>query len=169
MSTKVPLKDLLQLKEQLDEIVFNYIDTSQKWEVAYSKLDSLLENVTAYYDSYMEANGDKPKENTTAVLFLNVSYKLIYFHTISFYHLKETNQEVVKERVLELLTLAANCIPDVNKENHIAYLQEIAASFEEISNIQGKQQEFEKLNLERNSSIVDCFDTFSKAKNLLLK
>ena len=160
---------LLQIKEQLDEIVFNYIDTSQKWEVAYTKLDALIEKATIYYNGFMEAYGDKPKENTTAILFLNISFKLIYFHTISFYHLKETNQEVVKEQVLELLTLAANCIPDVQKENHAEYLNEIAKSYEEISQVKGKQAEFERSILEQNNRIGDCFNFYSKASSLLLK
>lgn len=169
MSTKVPLKDalhLLHFKEQVDEIVFNYIDTSQKWEVAYFELNLLLEKATAYFDSIMEASGDKPKGNTTAVLFMNSAYKLIYFHTISYYHLKETNQESSKDKVLELLTLAAKCIPDVKKENHAEYLKEIAKTYEEISQVQGKQQEFEQAILEQNNKIADCFAHFSKARNL---
>lgn len=172
MSTRVPLKNamhILQLKEQLDEIVFNYIDTSQVWEVAYSELDVLLEKTTGYFESFMEASGDKPRGNTSAVLFLNIAYKLIYFHTISYYHLKETNQDAVRDKALQLLTLSAKCIPDVNKENHLEYLKEIAQSYEEISQIQGKQQEFEQAIIEQNHMIADCFDHFSEARNLFFK
>ncbi|MCM3388043.1 hypothetical protein M3649_07820 [Ureibacillus chungkukjangi] len=172
MSTKVPLKNavyLLQIKEQLDEIVFNYIDTTQKWEVAYDKLDELLEKATIYYNGFMEANGDKPKENTSAILFLNISFRLIYFHTISYYHLKVTNKEAVKNQVLELITLAANCIPDVQKEGHAEYLNEIAKSYEEISQVKGKQVEFEQSIIEQDNRIVDCFNYYSKASSLFLK
>ena len=172
MSAKVPLKNtgsLLQLKEQLDEIVFNYIDTSQKWEVAYAKLDELLKSATVYFDSYMKANGDLPKEDTTAILFLNVSYKLIYFHTISYYHLTETQQEEVKDHVLELLILAAECIQDVHKENHAEYVHEIAKSYEEISQVKGSQIQFEKTILEKNNSVADCFESFAKAAKLFIK
>lgn len=172
MSTKVPLKNalhILQLKEQMDEVVFNYIDTSQKWEVAYSELDVLLEKTTGYFESYMEASGDKPEGNTTAVLFLNVAYKLIYFHTISYYHLEETDQAAVRDKVLDLLTLAAKCIPDVHKENNAEYLGEIAKSYEEISREQGNQQGFNKVILEKKPKIEDCFAHFSEAKKLFLK
>ena len=168
----MPLKNavyLLQLKEQLDEIVFNDIDTSRKWEVAYSKLDSLLENATMYYNGFKEAYGDKPKENTTAILFLNVSYKLIYFHTISYYHSNETDKESVKNQALELLLLAANCIPDARNETHAEYLDEIAKSYEEISQIQGKQVEFKNSIIEQNNRIIDCFNSYSKASGLFLK
>ncbi|KGR74465.1 hypothetical protein [Ureibacillus sinduriensis] len=172
MSTRMPVENtvnLLQLKEQLDEIVFNYIDTNQKWDIAYSKLDSLLKKVLGYYESYMKANGDNPKENTTANLLLNMSYKLIFFHTVSYYRLKETNQEAVKVRVLELLSLAANCIPDVQKENHAEYLEEIAEVYSEISKVQGSQQKFVEGILEKNNRITDCFASFSKAINILSK
>lgn len=172
MSTRVPMGNavnLLQLKEQLDEIVFNYIDTHQQWDIAYSKLDSLLQNVIGYYESYMKANGDIPKENTTANLLLNMSYKLIFFHTISYYHLKETNQEAVKDRTLELLSLAANSIPDAQRENHSEYLEEIAKSYAEISKVQGSQQKFVEAILEQNNRITDCFASFSKAINILSK
>lgn len=172
MSTKIPLKNaghLLQIKEQLDEIVFNYIDTSQNWKVAYLELDSLLDKAAILYSGFKEANGDRPRENTNAILFLNVSYKLIYFHTISYYHSIETNREAVKAQALELLTLAANCIPNVQKENHAEYLSEIAKSYEEISQIQGKKQVFEKTILEQNNKIVDCLNSYLKASSLLLK
>lgn len=172
MSTRVPLENTmhtLQLKEQLDEVVFNYIDTAQNWEVAYSKLDKLLEEATVYFHEYMEASGDQPKGNTTAIIFLNVAYKLIYFHTISHYHLKDTNQQAVKENALELLTLAAKCIPDVKKENHAEYLTEIAKSYEKISQVEGKQKEFEQAILEQNTSVSDCFTAFSKALKLFQK
>ncbi|MDN4494576.1 hypothetical protein [Ureibacillus aquaedulcis] len=172
MSTRIPMEtavNLLEMKEQLDEVVFNYIDTQQKWEVAYSKLDSLLEKVISYYESYMKANGDKPKENTTANLLLTMSYKLIYFHTISNYHLEEMNQVESKDQTLELLTLAANCIPNIQKENHGEVLYEIAKSYEEISQEQGTQQKFVDRILEQNNRITDCFASFSKAAGLLLK
>jgi hypothetical protein len=171
-TTRVPLKkalNLIQLKEEMDGIVFNYIDTSQKWDVAHTQLDELLKNAIDYFDSYTKANGDLPKENTYWVLFLNFGYKLIYFHTISYYQLKGCDNEEVKERVVELLTLAANCIPNVKKRSHGEFLNEIARSLEEIQQEPKIQGEFEKSILEQNNQVKDCILSFAKATKFFLK
>jgi len=172
MSTIVPKKNtlyVLQLKEQVDETVFNYIDTSEKWDVAYAKLDALLKEAIVNFENYMEVNGEKPKEDTTSVLFLNGLFKLVYFHTISYYHLEDNKQNEKRAKVLELLILAANCIPNVAKGNFADYLKEIANSYEEISQVEGKQQEFEKAIIEQNNKISDCFAAFKKATELVIK
>lgn len=168
MSTKISSQqslNLLQLKEQLDEVVFNYIDTSQKWGVAHAKIEQLLKAVVQHFDQYVKANGELPKENTYWVLFLNLSYKLIYFHTITGYH---GNVLPNKERTVELLILSAKCIPNVQSENHAEFLSEIAQSLETVIEQEGKQAEFEKEILQQNNRPCDCFESFLEATKYYL-
>ncbi|RHW38645.1 hypothetical protein D1B33_07150 [Lysinibacillus yapensis] len=166
MSTKIPTEkslNLLQLKEQMDEIVFNYIDTSSKWEIAYSKINELLQIAVHHFERYVEVNGELPKENTYWVLFLNLGYKLIYFHTISDYQLKEQPSEADKKRAVELLTLSAKCIPNVQSENHAEFLEEIIKSLVHIQEEQGKQNELKKVILDLNNRPCDCLQSFLEA------
>lgn len=162
MTTKVPMTNnalnLLSLKEGMDEIIFNYIDTSQNWEKAYSSIGELLDDAVEYFNRFViNNNGKHPQENTYWVVFMDLISKLIYFHTLSFYRL---NQNANKE-IKDLLTIAANCIPDVQKIVNAQFLNEIGRIYEEIELIEGKEGGFEQLILKQNNRAKDCFEAFS--------
>lgn len=173
MSTKASLTNktlnLVQLKDEMDEIIFNYIDTTQKWEVAYSLLDELLKSAVDYFNRYVKAYGELPKENTYWVLFLDIVSKIIYFHTIAYYQLNVKQQQDVKEQTIQLLTTAANCIPDVNKEVNAEFLNEIASSYDKIQASIGEQGAFEKMIINQKNRASDCIKEFEKFSELLIK
>lgn len=151
--------NLLQLKEQMDEVVFNYIDTSNKWERAYSELDGLLISIVDFFNSQITSEG-LPKQNTYWILFMDITSRLIYFHTFAFYQMKKLQQEDVTKEVLQSYLIAANCIPDVRKLANAEFLLEVAHSFEEIELYKGKQGEFERAILEQNNQASDCIEAF---------
>lgn len=160
---------LFQLEARMDEIVFDYIDTSQKYETAKAKLDELVNSMVEYFSDHVKVNGDLPKGNTYWVLFMNVASKLIYFHTISYYHLKVEQKEDVKNEVIELLRIAANCLPNVHEEGNAEFLDEVAKSFEEIQPDHGKHGDFKKMILDQNNRPKDCFEAFLKYTNNKIK
>ncbi|KGR86391.1 hypothetical protein CD30_19010 [Ureibacillus massiliensis 4400831 = CIP 108448 = CCUG 49529] len=163
MSTKLSItgKDLnlLKFKEDMDEIVFNYIDTTQKWEKAYSQLDELLNGAVDYFNSHITGVG-MPKQNTYWVLFMDITSKLIYFHTLAYQQLKMIQNEDVTKEVLQLYLVAANCIPDVQKLANAEFLMEVAHSYEELKLYNDKQGEFEKVLLKQNNSADKCIQAF---------
>ncbi|MBD8026795.1 hypothetical protein H9636_08995 [Ureibacillus sp. Re31] len=166
MSTKVPMTNnhtlnLVELNDRMEEIVFNYIDTTQNWKKAYTNLDELVKSAVNHFNHVVQANGELPKENTYWVLYMNVVCKLLYFHTISNYHLQMNIDQDVKKEVLNLLTVAANCIPDVHMEDNAEFLKELATSYENIELYNGKQGEFEKMIVAQNNRVIDCIKTFS--------
>lgn len=167
-STTMNTLNLFQLKERMEESVFNYIDTIQKWEQAYASLDELVTISVKYFDDYMKMNGEIPKGNTFWVLFMSVASKLIYFHTIAYFHLKGNERAEIQKEVLELLTIAANCIPEVQKEANVEFLKEIAISYEEIALNNVKKGHFEKIILTQNNRIKDCLNNFTEFTKLIL-
>ncbi|SOC02379.1 hypothetical protein SAMN05880501_10323 [Ureibacillus xyleni] len=164
MRTKVPMtnKDvnLLRLKESMDEIIFNNIDTSQNWEKAYSSLSELLDQFVEYYISATQvANGETPKVNTFWMMFLDIISKLIYFQSLSYYKMQSEKSAKVIEETKDLFTLAANCIPNVQKIVNAEFLNEIANSFEEIEQSNGVS--FERMILQKDNQPQECLKHFA--------
>ncbi len=161
--------NLLQLKETMDEIVFDYIDSTQKWEKAYEEIDELLNNTVNFYNNHVIKEGGVPKQNTYWVLFMDIASKLIYFHTMAYYQLKKQQNLDVSKEVLQLYKIAANCIPDVRKLANAEFLIEVAQRYEEIELYNGKQGEFERIILEQNNRANDCINAFRKFTNIYKK
>lgn len=172
MTTKVPMTNeavkLIRLKEKMDEIIFNDIDTSQNWERAYLSLGELLERFVDYYNTAV-ANDESPKENTFWMMFLDISSKLIFFHSLSYYKMQTEKSVKVIEEVKELFTIAANCIPNVQKIVNAQFLNEIASSYEELELLNVKEGSFERTILIQNNKPQTCFEHFSKFVQLLKK
>ena len=161
--------NLFQLKERMDEYVFNFIDSTQKWEKAYVSLDELVAISVDYFQRYLKENGQLPKGNTFWVLFMDVASKLIYFHTMALYHLKKNDsEETFQKKVIKLYTMAANCIPEINKEANKEFLKEISISYESIELFDGIQGEFEKVIKNKNNQIQDCLATFNEFSTFYL-
>ncbi|RUL57109.1 hypothetical protein [Lysinibacillus antri] len=166
MTTKVPMANnalnILSLKESMDEIIFNYIDTSKNWEKAYSSIGELLDDAVEYFSNYVKGNnGQLPNENTYWVLFMDLTSKLLYFQTLAFFRLKLQRKEVVSEEIKTLFLLAANCIPDVQKIVNAQFLNEVGRTYEEIELYDGKEGGFERLILKQNNRAKDCLEAFS--------
>ncbi|RTQ95858.1 hypothetical protein [Lysinibacillus telephonicus] len=172
MSAKISVTskalNLLQLKETMDEIVFNHIDSAQKWEKAYNELNELINSTVHFFNSHVTKEG-VPRQSTYWVLFMDIASRLIYFHTVAYHHLKKEQNEEVTKDILQLYTLAANCIPDVRKLASAEFLMEVAQSYEELEYYKGKQGEFERVILEQNNRATDCINAFSKFAKIYKK
>lgn len=153
--------NVVQLQERMDDTVFNYIDTTQKWEKAYASLDDLLNQAVTFFKDYVvRSNGELPKSNTYWNLFIGITSKLIYFSSISYYHLNNKQQHDVKKQVLRSLTYAANCLPEVRNELNHEFLKEISQSYEEIELYQNTKGAFEEMILTQNNRFEECLKSF---------
>lgn len=153
--------NVVQLQERMDDTVFSYIDTTQKWDKAYPSLDNLLNQAVTFFKDYVESsNGELPKSNTYWNLFMGIASKLIYFNTVSYYRLNDSQQNHVKENVLGSLIYAANCLPEVCNEVNSEFLKEISQSYEEIEFYNGTKGAFEKMILANNNRFDDCVKSF---------
>ncbi len=77
---------LAQLQEKVDEIIFDYIDTSKNWGKAYKGLNNLFQQTVQFYEKYVDEN-NIPEANVYWTLFLDVVGRLIYFKTLAEKHL----------------------------------------------------------------------------------
>lgn len=155
--------NLVQLQDRMEELVFNHIDTSQKWDKAYSGLTELLNQSVSYFNQSVENNkGELPKANTFWALFMDIESKLIYFNTLSYLRLKENQLDSIKGNILRLLVQAANCIPEVQKETNTEFLDEICNCYEEIENYNGKKGELKRIILAQNNRLDACLSSFKE-------
>ena len=71
--------NLADLQQQMDEAIFDYIDSKPNWDKAYILLDEMLEQTTKYFLTVVESKGNLPKSTTYWILFMELNAKLIYF------------------------------------------------------------------------------------------
>lgn len=150
--------NLVQLQEELDGILFDYVDTSQKWDKAYEKLDVLLNELMTYFNSHIQRNnGNLPEGDVYWTLFMDIASRLIYFKTVASMNLVGATCEKEKESIHNALHDAANCLPNVQSRN-LDFLQEMSQTYEQM--FDGEEREFEQMYLEKNNSLLDCLTSF---------
>lgn len=160
VSEKYKKINLIQLQNDVSDIVFNYIDTSQNWEKAYSYLDELLNTtVNHFQNSNSKGQMDSFISNTYWVLFLNIMSRLIYFHTISYKEMKKNSSELSKENVLSLICYAAKCLPNTKNEDNQQFFEEMKQTVEQLG---GSVEEFEKIAQKNNEDPTSCFAAFKE-------
>lgn len=140
--------NLLQLQNDLSEIVFDYIDTSQKWDIAYQKLDELLNKTIGHFQSSEQKEEIKSlTENTFWFLFLNNVSRLIYFHTLAYKEMKAKTSEFSKETVLSLVQHAVKCLPNTKHEENKQFIEEVKVTVKQLG---GSIDEIEKIVQKNN-------------------
>lgn len=148
--------NIVQLQEELDGILFNYIDTLQKWEKAFEELKRLLEEITTYFKNYVESkNGQLPENEMYWSLFMDIVSKIIYFKTVAYLNLVKDLDEEQKTLIKNAFHDAANCLPNVQGRNK-EFLQEIGQTYHQLFD----DEEFERIYLEKNKSLKECLEFF---------
>src|SRR5690554_4918576 len=94
--------NLVQLQEELDGILFDYIDTSQKWNQAFERLEELLRQTISYFTSYVRNEGKVPEGNVFWALYMDIVAKIIYYKTLSYMNL-ESNSVEKKDEIIKAL------------------------------------------------------------------
>jgi len=151
------LMNLFQLQEELDGILFNYVDTSQKWDIAYEELGQLLDELIAYFRNYIQSkNGKLPENEMYWSLFMDNVSRILYFKTFAYINLQKELSEEQKEMIQQALHDAASCLPDVQGRNH-EFLQEIGQTYDQLYHDHGQ---FEKTYLDKNYRLSDCLEYF---------
>lgn len=150
--------NLVQLQEQLDGILFDYVDTSQKWDRAYEELNNLLNELMSYFNKQIQKNGrNLPEGDVYWTLFMDIASRLIYFKTVALINLSEINFAEQRESMKQAIHDAAKCLPNVQSRN-IDFLQEISQTYGQI--FDAEEREFEQQYLEKNHSLRDCLASF---------
>lgn len=154
LEIKNNLLNVTQLQEKADQIVFDYIDTSQNWGKAYKGLNNLFQQTILFYDKYVNTNGI-PKANVYWSLFLDVVGRLIYFKTLAERHVTDLQTDEDVENIIEGYVVAANCLSNVNVNNEHELLDEICESFEEIRFLDGEKGKFKQSIVKKDGKLED--------------
>ncbi|MED3662645.1 hypothetical protein NST62_07815 [Ureibacillus sp. FSL K6-8385] len=151
--------NLVQLQEELDGILFDYIDTSQKWDSAYNELKQLLEELIAYFKNYLRKNDGKLPDNEMYwSLFMDITSRIIYFKTFAYMNLLNDINEEQKEAIKQALHDAAGCLPNVQGRN-MEFFQEISQTYHQLFQ---EKDDFEKYYYDKNNSLHDCLEYFNE-------
>lgn len=160
------IMNLLQLQEEFDQILFDYIDTTPKWEIAFERLEELLREAIYYFTSHIENEGKLPEGNVYWALYMDTVARLMFFKTLSY--MNKTQDIVNKEEIIEAIHDAVRCLPNVEKRNH-EFLQEISSTYEKLELFNGKEGEFERYYIEKKYSLEDCIKYFHEYCNNKVK
>ena len=151
--------NLAELQQRMDEAIFDYIDSKPNWDKAYILLDEMLEQTTKYFLTVVDSKGELPKSTTYWVLFMEINAKLIYFTTLALKNRTQKSNGITNELLANRFEIAAKCLSNIHTEENEQFLQEIKASFNEVSNL----EDFKGLN-ERNVELcIEQFYEFAKA------
>nr|WP_106780092.1 hypothetical protein [Lysinibacillus timonensis] len=157
IQVKNGLLNLPQLQAKMDEMVFDYIDSSQKWEKAYKGLDNLLQQTVSNFANYIDRqNGSFPESNVYWNLFADILAQLIYFKTLAQKQISDMKIPEVKEYILYSYTVAAKCI--IHFQEHL--LDEISKSFEDVELLNGKEGAFKEAIKNANNDLDKCLKQF---------
>lgn len=154
---KSELIDLLGMREKMDVIVFDYIDTSQHWQKALKGLSFLFNQVMSHFKSYVKNNdGQSPTANSYWLLFADVSAKLAYFTALATYELhNEQGGEINSEDLERLLFIAGYSLPAIENEENESLLEQIFELYKKlpIQGIEKKVIEFEETVQKNNGNL----------------
>ncbi|KGR74984.1 hypothetical protein [Ureibacillus manganicus] len=153
LEIKNDLLNVAQLQEKVDEIIFDYIDTSQNWGKAFKGLNNLFQQTLQFFVKYVDENGI-PNANVYWSLYLDVVGRLVYFKTLAERNLSDLKTDEDVDNFIEGFEVAANCLPHENLNDEHELLDEICESYEGIQLFEGERGKFKKSILEKNTSMT---------------
>lgn len=160
VSEKTKKINLLQFEKELDDIIFNHIDTSQNWNKAHAKLDELLNETIGHIQSSInDEHINLESANTFWVIFLNLMSRLIYFHTLSYKEMKADTSELSMDNVLSLLTYAVKCLPNTKYEDNQLFLDEVKDT---VAKFGGNVDEIDKIAEKNNQDPTSALISFKE-------
>ncbi|MEK5232666.1 hypothetical protein MHB42_12940 [Lysinibacillus sp. FSL K6-0232] len=110
--------DIVKLQEKMNDIVFDYLDTSNNYPKAMRELNPLYRQATTFYKEYIDKRaGELPNANTYWHLFVDCYAKLCYFLAEATYYSSNALQKT-PEQVEHLLKVAAYSLPNIVQEEN---------------------------------------------------
>lgn len=128
MNLKLKLNelDIISMQEQVDEIVFNYIDTSANYEQAYKQIAPKLDEAMQFLQRYLEKNSlQVPPSNTYWTIFAGLVSKLAYFKAFTMWKLQHGSTEEMNR----LFVASAYVLPNKETEASEEILEDIAVQY----------------------------------------
>lgn len=117
MKTKNNRVDLMTVQEYVDEVVFNYIDTSNNYQQAYKALSPKLDEGLQYLQTYLTDNQvDVPPSNTYWTLYATLVSKLAYFKAFSMWKLNHGQPEEMNRLFIASAYVLPNKDTEINDE-----------------------------------------------------
>ena len=151
--------NLADLQQKMDETIFDYIDSKPNWDKAYIILDEMLEQTTKYFLTVVGSKGVLPKPTTYWVLFMELSAKLIYFTTLALKNRTQKSKGITDELIANRFEIASKCLTNIHTDENELFLQEIKASFQEVSS----REDYGGLNYLNVEACIEQFYEFAKA------
>ena len=125
--------NIATLQQKMETVVFDHIDSSQNWVIAYQKLSELFTQTVNYFNERVaQENGHLPKVNTYWSLFLNISSQLIYFTALAKQNAEQLTAET-KQNIANAYIAAANILPNATTEEMEEYLEEVQKSYKALT------------------------------------
>ena len=150
--------NLADLQQKMDETIFDYIDSKANWDKAYIILDEMLEQTTKYFLNIVNSKG-LPKPTTYWVIFMELNAKLIYFTTLALKNRTQKSNGITDELIANRFEIASRCLTNIHTDENELFLQEIKASFQEVSS----REDYTGLNDRKAESCIEQFYEFAKA------
>lgn len=152
--------DIVKLQQKMNDIVFDYLDTSNNYPKAMRGLNPLYTQVTTYYKEYLDNRaGELPSANTYWHLFIDCCAKLCYFLAVSTYYSSNELQKT-PEKVEQLLTIAAYSLPSIDQEENEQLLSAIFALYSEVVKDEEKTVSLRNAVHEQKGAVKQCMQQF---------
>lgn len=127
---KGDLVDIMSVQEEIERIVFDNMETSNRYAIAEQSLNEIWQQLQAYYQNYISKNdGALPKPSTYWHLFMNSVSQSAYFLALA---MLENTANTNEQQAKELLQLATMLLPISDKEKNKAFLEEILATLQPL-------------------------------------
>ncbi len=151
--------NLAELQQQMDETIFDYIDSKPNWDKAYILLDEMLEQTTKYFLNAVDSKQGLPTPTTYWVLFVELNAKLIYFTTLALKNRTQKSTGITDELLASRFEIASKCLTNIHTDENELFLQEIKESFNEVSS----REDYKGLKERNIESCIELFYDFAKS------
>lgn len=148
--------DIVKLQEEMDSVVFDYIDTSSNYKKAARELNQMHTQVTTFYKDFIAGRaGEIPPSNTYWFLFIDCSAKLCFFLATAIYYSSNELQET-PIKVEKLLETAARTLPNINQEENEEFLTAVFALYTEVVADETKTVALREEVLAQKGTVTKC-------------
>lgn len=147
--------NLAKIQLQLDEIVFENIDTGRNWERAQMLLNELLEDSKQFFSNYLERNDGKlPKASSYWALFMDLVARLTYFIAYA-----EQQLEAEPSSLASKYAAAVSFLPNCEHEGCVEFFEEVCESYKSVTN-----EDLPKKNYSITEAIENYFNFLKASK-----
>ncbi|GGG27275.1 hypothetical protein GCM10007425_22300 [Lysinibacillus alkalisoli] len=141
--TKGDLLDIMSLQEQVEQIVFDYMDTSVRYEIAYEQLNPLFQETINYYMTYLDKQQALPTASTYWHMFASTTAQLSFFLSVVLLSTAKTDEQ--RKEGMTLAHIAVTSLPYVQAESIDLVVQEMNDTYTRLLEGVDQQQILAKL------------------------